>query len=308
MRTDFSPVAIFTYNRLDHIKLTVESLLENKGADQTEVFFFSDAAKVPDDLDAIISVRQYIRSVKGFKCVTFIDRETNYGLAKSIEDGVTLICHQYGRVIVLEDDLVLSPYFLRYMNDALNRYENDSRVMHISGYVFPIESNGLPETFFYRATTCWGWATWQRAWQHFERDIPKLERSFTPRMREEFNLDGINDFWAYIEKNSKGIINTWAIFWYASVFLHKGLCLHPAVSYVKNIGHDGTGTNCGLNNTFEVTLADQSITEWTDIIIENELAVERLKKYYIRSSAFHRRALSKAYAIFGRIIKKISIS
>ena len=235
MNENYSPVALFVYNRLDHTRSTVESLMNNKGADKTEVFVFSDGPKSSVDNTAVNDVREYIKSISGFKSVKVIERETNYGLANSIVDGVTSICDAFGRVIVLEDDLVSSPYFLQYMNDALEEYENNERVMHISGYMCPIKNDDLPETFFYRVTTCWGWATWQSAWQHFDRDIPKIDKAFTRKMRIEFNVDGRSDFWNYIEKNNQGIINTWAIFWYASVFLRKGLCLHPARSYIENI-------------------------------------------------------------------------
>ena len=138
-----APVVLFVYNRLDHTMNVIESLSKNLLADQTDLYVFSDAAKTENGLEKVNAVREYIRKTdwrSHFKKVTVVEAETNKGLAKSIIGGVTKILEEYGKVIVVEDDLVLSPYFLQYMNDALDYYKDDQKIWSISGYSFPMKS------------------------------------------------------------------------------------------------------------------------------------------------------------------------
>ena len=162
--------------------------------------------------------------------------------------------------------------------------------MHISGYIFPIDKTGLPETFFYRSPSCWGWATWKRAWTHFERNVDEILNSFSKDQIKRFNLDGYFDFWLHIKQNKNNKINTWAIFWYASVFKKEGLCLHPSVSMTKNIGHDGSGIHCGVTAVYNVELAKKPITQFENSITENAEAILRLKNFYnqIKPGFFNR--------------------
>jgi hypothetical protein len=258
----------------------------------SDLFIFSDAAKSEAQAEAVREVRKYIREVDGFKSITIVEREANLGLARSIIDGVTSIVNKYGRIIVLEDDLQISPYFLSYMNDALDMYKNEERVMHVSGYMFPIGNSALPETFFLRPTSCWGWATWDRAWKHFNKDAKGLLGGFTEQEIARFNMDDTYDYWGQVAQNEAGLINTWAVFWYASVFQLGGLCLHPARSLINNTGHDGTGENCGESNVFSPTLASKPVTYFERNITENELARVKTKEYFrsIRPGLFQRGA------------------
>jgi hypothetical protein len=243
-RNQLSPIVLFVYNRPWHTRQTIEALQKNQLANDSEIFIYSDAPK--DDATTVQEVRNYIRTIDGFKKVTIIERATHQGLANNIIDGVTKIVNEYGRVIVLEDDLVTSPYFLRFMNDALDFYQSEEKVMHISGHTSPISTENLPETVFTRVTGCWGWATWADKWQYFERNITKLENQFTRKMKYQFNEVTSHFYWRQIEENKSGKINTWFIFWYASVFLKGGLCLRPRDSMVQNIGFDGSGVHCGV--------------------------------------------------------------
>lgn len=285
-----APIALFVYNRLTHTRQTIEALQKNMLAIESDLIIFSDAAKTEAQVEAVGKVRQYIHQIGGFKSVTIIEREVNYGLAKSIIEGVTSIVNKYGRIIVLEDDLIVSSYFLRFMNDALNLYQNEEKVMHISGYMFPIDNESLPETFFLRTSSCWGWATWDRAWKHFNKEPKKLLKEFSEETVSRFNMDGAYNFWTQVEQNENGLINTWAVFWYASVFQVNGLCLHPAFSMVNNIGHDGTGENCREGGDFSTILARNSIKYFEKNITESVLAHARTKEFFlgIRPSFFYR--------------------
>lgn len=275
-----SPIALFVYNRLEHTKKTVSALQQNELAEQSDLYIFSDGPKSPEALLRVQPVRDYLSTITGFKSIRIIERSENWGLARSIIEGVTELVNRFGKVIVLEDDLVTSPYFLRYMNDALMQYEDANEVMHIAGYMPAIPGAALPETFFLRMTSCWGWATWARAWKQFEKDPEKLLSSFSPRMIRNFNLEDSYDYWIQVLQNRENRIDTWAVFWYASVFQHSGLCLHPAVSMVRNIGNDGTGIHCGVNDEYEVGLAEKPIKVFSSTFVENVDAVKELKAFY----------------------------
>jgi GT2 family glycosyltransferase len=272
---NLAPITLFVYNRPAHTRQTVEALQKNELAKDSDLIIYSDAPKKPEAAPEVLEVRKYIREIDGFKSIKIIERDKNWGLANSIIDGVTSVVNEYGRIIVLEDDLVTSPYFLSYMNEALETYQDDEKVMHISGYMFPIDSTGLLETFFLRTASCWGWATWSRAWRHFEKNPKRMLGEYTEQAIKRFNMDGAYNFWTQVEQNEKGIIDTWAVFWYATVFQKGGLCLHPKFSMVSNIGHDETGIHCGTTDTFSVQLARHLITFFERNLVEDELALNR---------------------------------
>jgi hypothetical protein len=264
-------------------------------AEQSYLFIFSDGPKTEKDEPKVKEVRKYLKTIKGFKNIEIIERDKNWGLANNIIDGVTKIVNEYGRIIVLEDDIVTSPYFLKYMNEALNRYEDKEMVMHISGYMYPIKKEGLPDTFFLKPTSCWGWATWKRAWKYFERNPQKQITALSKEQIKDFNLNNSYDYWAQVVLNYKGKLHTWAIFWYLSVYLRGGLSLHPRESLTKNIGTDGSGTHfSGKTSIFEVELADKDSWEFPEEIVEHPLARRRLEDYFNKvKPPFWRRIASK---------------
>ena len=138
------------------------------------LFIYSDAGKDEYDLPKVNEVRDYIKTIDGFKKVTILEREKNWGLAKSIIDGVTEVIDKHGKIIVIEDDLVTSPYFLKFMNEALSFYKDQNKVWHISGWNYPIDVSRLEDVFLWRFMTCWGWATWSDRWKHYEKNVDKI--------------------------------------------------------------------------------------------------------------------------------------
>ncbi|RYE26971.1 MAG: sugar transferase, partial [Sphingobacteriaceae bacterium] len=160
---NLAPIALFVYNRPEHTRRTISYLQKNLLAEDSRLFIFSDQAKTEQEQQKVNEVRTLIKQIDGFKSVKIIESPTNLGLADSIINGVSLLVKEYGKVIVFEDDLLSSPFTLRYFNDALQRYANQEKVMHIGAYMYPLEEKNLPQTFFYRAATSWGWATWDRA-------------------------------------------------------------------------------------------------------------------------------------------------
>lgn len=283
----YSPIALFVYNRPAHTRQTLEALQKNVLAPDSDLIIFSDAPKSESQAVAVREVRRYIHQIAGFKSVTIVERETNFGLALSIIDGVTKVVNERGRIIVLEDDIVTSQYFLNFMNRALDYYASEPSVWHISGWNFPINTKGLPETFFSRTMYCWGWATWADRWKHFRKDPDRLIAEWDAAKINRFNLDGKHDFWAQVKQNALGALNTWGVFWYATIFEHNALCLNPAVTYVENIGHDQTGENCDETTMYSTRLNSSRLARFPDSVNESSLALTRTQHFCAGSVATH---------------------
>ncbi|MDB5018874.1 MAG: sugar transferase [Pedobacter sp.] len=275
----FAPIALFVYNRPQHTERTLKYLQQNEIAAESRLFIFSDAAKTPEDEDKVKEVRQLLKTVYGFRKVEVIERKTNAGLANSIIAGVTQLVKDYKQVIVFEDDLISSPHTLTYFNEALDRYRNEQKVMHIGAYMYPLNPNTLPQTFFYRAATSWGWATWDRAWDQFEPDIDALIARFDGKKKKDFAIDNTMNFWKQMQDFKRGNNNSWAIRWYASIFLKGGLTLNPSHSLINNIGHDGTGIHSGINDIYNVIINPKRITEFPEVIEENLQAYQLIKAF-----------------------------
>lgn len=255
-----APVTLFVYNRPDHTRRTIEALKTNILANESNLIIFSDAPKADAQSENVLEVRKYIRKIEGFKSLTIIERETNFGLARSIIDGVTTIVNKFGRIIVLEDDMVTSPYFLTYMNEALEKYADDESVVSIHGYVYPVKQS-LPEAFFLPGADCWGWATWSRGWTCFNSDgqflLDELKRR---KLIRAFDFNGAHPFSKMLEGQIKDKNDSWAVRWYASAFLEDKLTLYPGRSLVHNIGNDNSGTHCGESAGMDVNLSSTAIS------------------------------------------------
>jgi hypothetical protein len=189
------------------------------------------------------SVRSLLRQKQWCGEVEIIESIENKGLAASICGGISTVLESFDRVIVLEDDLETSPGFLSYMNSSLEVYKEEDKVMQISGFMVKNRPLASP-TGFLRVSTSWGWATWRRAWLKYRSDVEKLSKEVEKKGKSEFDLDGYSFHFEELTRNMSGELNTWAVRWYASIFLNNGLCLYPKKSLVRNIGFDGTGENC----------------------------------------------------------------
>lgn len=275
-----APIVIFAYNRPWHLQQTVEALKRNEIAGESVLFVFSDGPKGNRDIEGVEKVRMYARTITGFKNITVIERDQNLGLANSIIPGVTEVVNDYGSIVVLEDDMVTSPYFLRYMNDGLRVYEDEEKVASIHAYRLPIE-NILPETYFIKGADCWGWATWERAWKYFEQDGGKLLNELKRKeLVREFNFNNSYGYARMLEAQVKGKNDSWAIRWYASAFLRGMLTLHPGTSLVTNIGTDSSGTHCGESTVLDSDLANRPLKVDKLVIEENVEVRKDMEKFY----------------------------
>lgn len=253
------PIALFVYNRLLHTMHTMEALQKNHGARESILYVFSDGPRSGADEEGVAAVRNYVKEVAGFANVVVVERERNLGLARSLTSGIDAVLSAHESIIVLEDDLVTSPYFLQFMDDALRCYEHEEQVAAIHGYTFPL-GIPLPDTFFLRNTGCWGWGTWRRAWALFEPDGRKLlEQLRNSRLSTNFDMHGAYPYTRMLEDQVNGRIDSWAVRWHASTFLSNKFTLYPGVSLVKNIGHDGSGMHCGTSKFYDVSLVEKEV-------------------------------------------------
>ncbi len=251
---ELAPIVLFVYNRPDHTLRTLNSLSKNEYAKNSVLYIYSDGAKEgvnSEQYNRIVETRKIIRQQKWCGEVHIIESPVNRGLADSIVKGVTETVNKHDNVIVLEDDLELSPGFLRFMNSALKLYKEDKSVMHISGYMCPSDMQIDGDTFFAQIAFSWGWATWKDRWQHFIHDpeilLDKLrERNLISR----FNLDESYSFLDQLKANIERRNKTWAVKWHGTMLLHGGLTLIPVKSHVENIGNDGSGINSGKTSDF----------------------------------------------------------
>lgn len=292
-----APIVLFVYNRLSHLKHVIASLKKNVDYGNCRLFVYSDGYKDNFDQCDVESIRSYLRTIDGFKSIRIIERAENWGLANNIIDGVTSVVNEYGKVIVLEDDLVVSPYFLKYMNEALDLYENEEQVACIHGYVYPVKRQ-LPETFFIKGADCWGWATWKRGWDLFRSDGKALLNEIEKRkLKREFDFNNSYPFFRMLKHQIEGKNNSWAVRWYASAFLHNKLTLYPGRSLVKQIGVDGSGTHCGINEMFNVTLTDSPV-ELSEISIRESKKGRNAFIFYFRYVMFYYKVKARLKLIF----------
>lgn len=276
---NLAPIALFVYNRPEHTRRTINYLQKNLLADESRLYIFSDAAKTPADKAKVDEVRELVKKIEGFKSVKVVERDHNLGLAESVISGVTQLVAEYGKVIAFEDDLLSSPYTLQYFNEALTRYADDEKVMHIGAYMYSLADKTLPQTFFFRAATSWGWATWARAWKDFEPDVDVLLNQFDQKKIARFSIEGTMNFWKQLQGFKAGKNDSWAIRWYASIFLRDGLTLNPSHSLVHNIGNDGSGVHSNKEDMYHVQMAKEPVTEFPTEIVENPQAYAAIKNF-----------------------------
>lgn len=258
------PIVLFVYNRPQHTQKTIDILLKNIGVREYPLYVYSDGHKGHKghkDYKLVCQVRSLIKSTAGFKSVTLIESEANKGLAESIINGVTEVVNRYGKVIVLEDDMLTSKYFLKYMSDALRLYESNAEVYSVHGYSFNADFSAVSgDTFFIKGADCWGWATWRRAWAGMELDGKLLYDKLRQQgLSREFDYNGAYPYMRMLYRQSRGDIDSWAIRWRASVYLRGGISLWPKNSLIQNIGLDGSGANCRAINNFDVDMYDKPV-------------------------------------------------
>lgn len=240
-----APILLFTYKRLASLKKTVEALQQNQMAQMSDLFIFSDGPKSDDDVEQIEKIRAFLKTVDGFRTVEIAASQTNKGLATSIIDGVNKIFERYDRVIVLEDDLLTTPNFLKYMNNAMSYYEASAKAFSISAYSFDLRHNEDAQntTYFLNRGWSWGWGTWKNRWQDVDWDVADYPSFSKDRKRQKEFAAGGSDLNNMLQKQMTGQLDSWAIRWFYHQYKVGGLTLYPLASKVYNNGFDAYATH-----------------------------------------------------------------
>jgi hypothetical protein len=250
-----APIVLFVYRRPEHTERALAALAACRESAESPLYVYSDGPREDAAAAGVRAVREIVRQARGFASVRVVERESNWGLARSVIDGVGEVMAAHGRAIVVEDDLEVSPAFLCFMNTALAMYEDHHLVASIHGYRYPTTAR-LPETFFLRGADCWGWGTWARAWKKFSEDAHGLEKRLQEcPWRSEFDFDGAYPYWRMLRESANGKVDSWAIRWHASAFVEGMYTLYPGESLVRNLGHDGSGTHGNVTKDYETDLA-----------------------------------------------------
>lgn len=295
-------IALFVYNRPEHTQEVLKGL---QGNNIPKLYIFSDGIKDEKDRDSINIVRNLIGSIDWCETKILKSKE-NKGLANSIVYGVNYVLERHERIIVLEDDCVPSDDFIVFMEKCFDKYENNEKIMSITGYSLPINipGNYPHDIYFYYRFSPWGWGTWRKAWKYFDRNkqiLEEIEKSYN--LRKKINLAG-EDLIPMLKNQIIGKLDSWAIFWAMNIIKNDGVCVNPVKSKIKNIGHDGTGIHCGPNVRYEVKIIkeDVNLLSLPDEIIINSIITKRYKKF------FHRSLKNKVKKIILSLLKLIGLS
>jgi len=288
-----APIILFTYNRARHTKEVIKALKRNSLSKESDLIIYSDGYKSDQDKTKVKELRKYLKTINGFKNIKIIHREDNLGLVESIITGVTEVINQYGTAIILEDDIIVSPYYLEYMNEALEKYKDEDKVQSITGYCYPIKEE-LPENFFLRLFSCQAWGTWKRAWDLFDEDINKLYPLVKDKKR--YDINNSYPFYKMLKAKVNGKLNSWAVNFNTVSFINNKLNLYPKKSLVTNIGFDSSGTNCTSSNWLQSDLYDKKIEVIDLEVKEDEDSFNKLKRFFNSM---------RMIRIKGRILKEI---
>jgi hypothetical protein len=302
-----APIVLFAYKRPRHTLQTLTALSRNMMASRSPLIVFIDGPKTEAELTDIEAVRCVVRRAAGFASVEVVERQANYGLARSIIEGVSSVLRTHGRVVVVEDDIVTSPHFLCYMNDALTIYADEALVASIHAYTYPVPAP-LPDTFFLRGADCWGWATWERAWCHMQQDGRALLEQITARgLRREFDANGSRSLVRMLQQQIEGRNDSWAVRWHASAFLAGMVTLYPGRSLVQNIGLDSSGTHCRETERFAVCLDDYHVHVERLPAVENRRAAEAFEHYFRQNSGLFAQCRSLVGSSgFNAVVRRLS--
>ncbi len=309
------PVILFVYNRLEHTKKTIEALSKNEMINETPVFIFCDGPKSNNDLDheKVTNVHNYIRKVEISKVFKYIKCEysnVNKGLANSVLYGVNSIINQYGKVIVLEDDIITSKFFLKYMNLSLDFYKNEKNIWSISGYSLPIKipSNYKHEIYLSYRAASWGWATWKDRWTNVDWEIKDFNDFFSVRQnRISFNKGGY-DMSDMLKRQMNNEIDSWAIRFCYNQHKYNMFTIYPIYSFVDNIGFDGTGTHSKESKKYSNSKTFDRDTFYLRLVKLyeiNKIIAKRFRNFYMSRFKYILMKCRRVFKIFlFRVLKK----
>ena len=289
MTENLAPIILFVYNRPWHTQQTLDALAKNELANESVLYIYADGAKenaTETDLQKINEVREIISNFEACKETHIIEREKNWGLANNVIDGVTKVVNQYGKVIVLEDDIIANKHFLMFMNGNLKQYVSNEAIFGIASHAY-FENSKLPSTFLLPIGSSWGWATWKDKWSVFEENSQVLiDRIKEKKLQEKMNF-GNYPFFEMLESQNNKLVDSWGIRFYASFFLEDGLFIYPHKSLSYNIGMDNTGTHCSEDMPFNNNLYQNAIKY--DNLKNSKKAIKYVEKEFSKKFFNHQK-------------------
>lgn len=278
---EYAPIVLFTYNRKDYTERILSSINSVRGANESELFIYSDAPASDSASADVIEVRNtihnFIKEKSSFRKVTVVEAEKNKGLAKSIIEGVTDIISKYGKVIVLEDDLIVSTDFIEYMNAGLEYYSNNPKIWALSGYSFPMKAldNYRDDVYLAMRGSSWGWATWADRWTTVDWEVKDYETiKYDWKKRLDFGRWG-RDMPFMLDANVYGLNHSWAIRWCYSAYKQQKYTVYPKISRIVNAGTDGSGTNFKKTTHIYDTNLSDGLSEVSFTELEPNKNIER---------------------------------
>jgi hypothetical protein len=304
---NWAPIVLFTYDRPGHTRQTLEALTANDGAGESDLFVYSDGPKAPDRGDSVREVREYLRSLTGFKSVTVIEREENMGLAASVIAGVTETLTRSPSVVVMEDDLLTTRKFLGFVNSALATYEHRPDVFSVTGYNYPLR---IPPSYHedaylsYRSSS-WGWGTWRDRWSQVDWSVTDYAEFVTDARAQELFRRGGDDLPQMLEMQMSGELDSWSIRFDYAHYKHDAVCLHPVVSKVQNIGFDRSGVHCGDSDDYHVELdpGDRPFSLNPDLAVDASVLAAFDRKFRPgKASALRSSGLRRGRRIIRRLV------
>jgi len=287
MSSYMSPIVLFVFNRPDHTEQTLKALQGNIGAAESELYIYSDAPRNSKDIESVKKVREVIRKFEGFKSVTIIERDKNLGLGRSVITGVTDLLTHYETVIVLEDDLITSKFFLTYMNTTLVNYKDLKNVYSVSGYQLPLVSKlGLKEPVFIPRISSWGWGVWKDRWNTVDWQITNYKKFINDKNEVSKFCEAGLDMIDMLINQVEGEAESWAIRFDYNRFINNALTIYPQKSFVMNIGMDGSGAHKEKSGRFDGEVADESdlSKNLTVLAIKSSPEITKLfREHYVRN-------------------------
>jgi len=294
----YAPIALFVYNRPEHLRKSLSSLNKNLEVKFSSVYIFSDGPKNNDrDIQKVKKVREIVKNLNFFKKKKIIERKQNIGLKQNIISGINHVLKFHNKIIVLEDDLIFSNNFIDYMNNSLNKYIKHKSVWHISGWNYDLRNKEEKSAFFIKNMNCWGWGTWKNRWEKLNLNSEFLIKKIKKKGIEKFDLENSFQNYSQLIRNKKKKISTWAIFWNATIFLNDGLCLNPFKTLTVNIGQDKSGTNNFNIKLENIKIGKYKITNYPNDLNENKNARLEIVKF-LKKKNYFKLIFNKIYAFF----------
>ena len=300
----YAPIIIFSYNRPNSLKYLIKSIKKNSEAKNSSIYFFQDNFKNMQDVEYVNKCKKLIKNTKGFKKVRLILRKSHYGFYKNFINGLKFFFMKHNQGIILEDDLVVSKYFLKFMNQSLIRYKNDKRVWSISGWNYDIPLKSKYDAYFMRNFISWGWATWANRFNKYKKKPDKIIKNWDRDKIKKFNLDNNYDYFSQILRNQNNLLNSFGVFWYATIFENKGLCLAPLKSMVVNTGWNSKATHTKIKNKTFTTkkLSQKKKFKFPINVEEDKQFFEKVKNYI---SGEKKNMIKKIYTLLKTNLKNL---